>query len=61
MCAKKNSLLTNERAAQRSAELVALERVRFGGRELEEVAGVERVVPEELERLAAELRRCPIA
>ena len=40
--------------AERASELVALERVRVWRRELEEVPRVERVVPEELVRLAAE-------
>ena len=43
-----------DRAAERAAELVAIERVRIGRRELEEVARVERLVAEELVGLAAE-------
>ena len=44
-----------DRTAHRSAELVPVERVRVLGRELEEVPRIERIVPQELERLAAQV------
>ena len=44
-----------DRAAHRSAELVAPERMRIRRRELEEVARIERIVPEELEDVAVDL------
>ena len=54
VCGEEEHLLTTKGPAQGRAELVALERVRFR-RQLEEVAGVERVVPEVFERLSPEL------
>src|SRR4029078_8028974 len=44
----------DEGAAERSAELAPLERMRVRRRELEEVPGVERLVPEELVGAAVE-------
>jgi hypothetical protein len=54
VCGEEECFSTNERPAQGSAELVALERVRFR-RQLEEVAGIQCVVPQEFECLSPEL------
>ena len=54
---KEERAAAKDRAAERPAELVAIERVRVGRREFEEVARVERLVAEELVGLAAELVR----
>src|SRR5262245_14163904 len=49
------SLCTNERTAREYLEIVALEGVRVGGRELEEVARVHRVVAQEPEYVAVQV------
>ena len=54
VCGEKKRPAANDRATDRPAELVPVEGVRILGRELEEVACVERIISKELERLAAE-------
>ena len=53
---REKTLLANDGATQGPAESIPLEGMRIRGVELEEIAGIERIVPKELERLAAKYR-----